>query len=308
MKLALTFGDPSGIGPEVATKALLEVSNHDAEFHIFGAKSSIPREDQNFLENMAQEGRVVIHDENYSLFQVGQGSRASGEKALNDLKGAIRFCLEQPSAALVTGPVDKSICSLAEPHFSGQTEVLKQQVNAESVTMFLSGPSLQVGLVTTHISLGEVPEKLSLAEIQRTARHVHQHLMKTKNRPHLAVAALNPHASDRGLLGTEEAEIIEPAVDKLQEEGLWIEGPYPSDTLFCQRENFDAIICMYHDQGLIPLKLLDFRDAIQMTLGLPFLRTSVDHGTAFSLVGKNEASPKSYQRAIEYALDWLKKA
>lgn len=171
--------------------------------------------------------------------------------------------------------------------------------------MVLSGPSLTVGLVTTHIPLKEVPGKISKNKIIQTALRLNDHLKRTKKKPRLAILGLNPHASDRGLMGSEEKTLIRPAVSLLRKWGVLAEGPFSSDSFFRDTQKFDAVIAMYHDQGLIPLKMLHFFDAVNITLGLPFLRVSVDHGTAFGLAGKNQASYLSYLNALQTAYDFV---
>ena len=173
--------------------------------------------------------------------------------------------------------------------------------------MILRNRSLTVALVTTHIPLKDVSKKLRTQDIVATAETLHNHLSLFKKNPRIAICALNPHASDNGLFGSEERNIIAPAVSRLKKIGLIVSGPLPADSLFFYANKYDGIVCLYHDQGLIPLKMSGFYDAINITAGLPFPRTSVDHGTAFPIAGKGLASSESFYQALLYAEKWLKK-
>jgi 4-hydroxythreonine-4-phosphate dehydrogenase len=164
-----------------------------------------------------------------------------------------------------------------------------------------------IALVTTHIPLRQVAKFITADKIIETTNRVHQYLRNFITRPKIAVCGLNPHASDHGLFGDEENKIIAPAIRKLNRRGVQAEGPFSADSLFYRAAQYDAIICLYHDQGLIPLKMRHFFDAVNITLGLPFLRTSVDHGTAFDIAGKAEASSISYGQALEHAFRWVKR-
>ena len=219
---------------------------------------------------------------------------------------ATAFCLSRRALTLTTGPLDKSLVSKTDPDFTGHTEFLEKKSKSKGSTMLLSSSKLKVSLVTTHLPLKKVSSLLTKEKIISTVIRTNDHLKRFTKRPRLAVCALNPHASDNGLFGDEEAQIINPAIRNLKKKRLLVSGPYPADSLFCRSSDFDAIICMYHDQGLIPLKMHHFFDAINVTLGLPFLRTSVDHGTAFDIAGKRKASHLSYENALEYAYLWAK--
>lgn len=307
--MVATLGDPSSIGPQVAAASFLEFPFTDLSVHVVGSRSALlnyMKEDR--LQRLEAEESLILHDiEEAALYTPGKPGKESGARALADLKYAVELIQDRNLSALVTGPVDKYVCSLTEPQFSGQTEFLMKLSKAEGVTMVLSGPHLTVALTTTHLALREVADALSVEKISATAKRLHTYLQNFKKDPKIAVCALNPHASDNGLFGDEEEKIILPAVRQLLSEGLIIEGPLAADGLFHRSADYDGIVCMYHDQGLIPLKMRDFFEAVNISLGLPFLRVSVDHGTAFDLVGSKHVSSLSYRRSLEQALAWTKR-
>ena len=224
---------------------------------------------------------------------------------------AVELALNKEVAGIVTGPISKTALHLAGYRDPGHTELLADRTGAGNVAMMLAGGNFRVVLATIHCALAEVPERLTLEGLLRlfslTCRAL-QHDFGI-SQPHLGVAALNPHASEGGLFGEEEKEIIIPAVLEARGQGLPVSGPFPADTLFWRHAQgeFDAICAMYHDQGLIPLKLLHFMDAVNITLGLPIIRTSVDHGTAYDLAGSGKAHPGSLKAAILLAADMARR-
>lgn len=313
--IAITLGDPKSIGPEVAARALFDFFKNsrrrNVRIEIFSPEWAFKNKDLKKLKKYFLSGQARLADfssssQLSSLKNPSRPGKASGAIALECLKRATDSCIQGKNAALVTGPVDKKLCSLSRKNFRGHTEYLEKRSKARGTTMLLSGPDLQVALVTTHLPIAKVSRALSEKKIVETGRRLFEHVRAFKLKPRIAVCGLNPHASDNGLIGNEESRIIIPAIKKLQKLfGSGFEGPFPADSLFHQAEKYDAIICMYHDQGLIPLKMKNFYDAVNVTLGLAFLRTSVDHGTAFDLVGTGRASHTSYLRALEYAYDWI---
>ena len=311
-EIAVTLGDPCGIGPEVFMKAFDHVQKEfqeDEYLCLFTSRNLLESFDREKLQNFESSGHLKIKELSSveNEFEPAKPSLKSAQFSLQYLDAAIHYCLDKKLNALVTGPVDKFICSKEIPSFRGQTELLKKKTKSEFVTMLLSGPDLSVALVTTHIPLKEVSAQLSPEKIIKTSIQTYDYMKEFSPKPSLAVCGLNPHASDRGLMGEEEREVITPAVQYLQSKGVNVEGPLPSDTLFYFSDRYQAIICMYHDQGLIPLKMKNFEEAVNITLGLPFLRVSVDHGTAFDIAGQNKASSKSFQSAIRKALQWNRK-
>jgi 4-hydroxythreonine-4-phosphate dehydrogenase len=209
-------------------------------------------------------------------------------------------------AAVVTSPISKALMQQAGHYFEGHTQLIAFMTDCPDYVMMLAGERLRVALVTIHCSLKDVPSLLSTEKIYKTIAITSKALVRDFGirSPCIAVAGLNPHAGESGLFGSEEDSIIGPAIERAAADGYYCEGPYPPDTVFHRAASgaFDAVVAMYHDQGLIPLKLLHFRDAVNVTLGLPIIRTSVDHGTAYDIAGKGIADPSSLKAAIRMAV------
>jgi 4-hydroxythreonine-4-phosphate dehydrogenase len=221
------------------------------------------------------------------------------------LNQAARLCGRGDFSGLVTAPVHKAIINKAGISFSGHTEFFAQYYNVETVVMMLACQQMKVALVTTHLPLCKVAESITSDLIIKVVNQLHLSLIQDFNllNPRIKVAGLNPHAGESGYLGREEIEVISPALSFLQEQGIQVEGPLPADTMFIKNHlnNCDAYVAMYHDQGLPVLKYADFHGAVNVTLGLPIIRTSVDHGTALELAGKNELDTGSMFAAVEMA-------
>ena len=283
--IGLTLGDPAGIGPEIIRAALASGKLDRAfDYRTIGSESAV---------------------------DPGRPTEASARLARDGLEEAATLVLSGKIAAVVTGPVSKSALRRVGFDFPGQTEFFAARAGVRDFAMCLTGGALTVGLVTTHVPLRDVPSLLSTAEIIRVGRLLESFVARRLGvRPRIAVAGLNPHAGESGTLGREEIEIIEPAVQLLRsslESSATVAGPIPPDTVF-QRAvagEFDAVLCMYHDQGLIPLKLHAFDSGVNITLGLPFPRTSPDHGTAFDIAGRGIARPDSMIAAIRLAAELL---
>jgi 4-hydroxythreonine-4-phosphate dehydrogenase len=231
---------------------------------------------------------------------------------LDYIEWGCQVCRSGQAAGLVTAPINKAAIRSAGCNFPGHTELLAERCQVEKVVMMLAGARLRVCLVTTHLALSAVPATLSRAEIEATIRITDQALRDHfgVRTPKLAVLALNPHAGESGLFGDEEERLIVPAIAAARAAGIDASGPHSADTLFhfAARGAYDAVICMYHDQGLIPLKLLHFEDGVNVTLGLPIIRTSVDHGTAYDLVGTGTASSASLVAALRMAEKMVQKS
>ena len=333
--LVLTPGDPDGIGPEITWKVIRQLTRSKELGKAFrllciGARKpfdalkapilELPKLDEVDLEPPGRKSPYVwLHP---APTQPPQNAFLAGFQSGWSIEQATKLVLSGKAQALVTGPISKERLQKGGYPYPGHTEFLadlcQDQKNvAPNVTMMLANDLLRVSLVTTHISLHDVSARLTREKIRRTVFNTVADLKKYWGiaQPSVAVAALNPHAGESGLFGQEEIRIISPEIQELQVIGKsgWqgvpfkISGPHPADTLFAQqlllppRKRFDAVICMYHDQGLIPVKLLDFRRTVNVTLGLPMIRTSVDHGTAFDIVGKGLADPSSLQAAIKLA-------
>lgn len=313
LRCGITMGDPSGIGPEVILKALgtFRLSKL-ADWTVIGDRwalekcqmSGCPclpagRKCQDFevidLRNVARKG-----------FAFGKVRPEYGKAAMEYLQKGLELIKLGRIDCLVTAPVNKKAVNLAGYHFSGQTEYIARTFQVKDAAMMLFNKKLRVVLVTTHIPLKDVAKSLSAEKIFKviwTTASGLKSLFGIK-KPKLSVCGLNPHASDNGVMGSEERKLIIPAMAMAGRKGIKVKGPFPADTIFQKAiaGNYDCIVCMYHDQGLIPLKLTGFREAVNITLGLPFVRTSPGHGTAFDIAGKNQADPASMMRAIRAAV------
>ena len=279
LRIGITLGDPAGIGPEVMQAALGSME-------------------------IAAECRVELIGSTVGHIP-GKPTDASACAALEAMEEAARRLLVGEIQAVVTGPVCKHALHRVGFEFPGQTEFFAARARVEDFAMCLTGGALTVALVTAHLPLARVASLLSLDEIVRVGRLLQDFLiLRGKKNPRIAVAGLNPHAGEQGDMGREEIDIIAPAVACLSQMGNFV-GPLPPDTLFYRavEGDFDGVLCMYHDQGLIPLKLHAFHEGVNVTLGLPFIRTSPDHGTAFDIAGRGVARPDSMRQAIRLAVE-----
>ena len=321
--LLLTMGDPTGIGPELIIKALLDgafdslapslqivgdacVLQRSAG--IFGADIKFDNQTTDSCDLRCGErtiGVACISNLDTAQIAYGHPDNNCGKAMADYVEYAVTRCLAGTAAGMVTCPINKAAINAAGVKFPGHTELLAERCGVEKVVMMLAGEKLKVCLVTTHLAYRDVPQALSTAEILQTIRITDKAFRSQfgLKKPQLAVLSLNPHAGENGLFGDEEARLIVPAIEQAQAEGIAADGPHSADTLFhfAARGSHDAVICMYHDQGLIPLKLLHFEDGVNVTLGLPIVRTSVDHGTAYNLAGTGQASTKSLLAALEMA-------
>jgi len=233
-----------------------------------------------------------------------------GEAMVDCIITAVEMAKSEEIAAVVTCPISKVLMHQAGYDYEGHTQLIADLTHSRDYVMMLAGERLRVALVTIHCALREVPSLLSKERVYMTIAVTSKALAQDFGiqKPRLAIAALNPHAGEAGLFGDEEEKIITPAIEKARMDGYLATGPYPSDTLFYKAANgdFDAVVAMYHDQGLIPLKLLHFSNAVNVTLGLPIIRTSVDHGTAYDIAGKGIADPSSLKSAIQMAVAMTK--
>ena len=315
------MGDPSGIGPEIIRKAL-----SDSEIHeicrpvVWGDAGALSLKIDGKREKPIHEISSPLEaggdPEGIDLIAVSQLDKESiipgiprvdgGEAMVSYITRAVDSAQRGEIAAIVTGPINKALMHEAGHSFDGHTPLIAHLTNTKDYVMMLAGNRLRVALATIHCALERVPYILNSDRIHKTIWITWQALRLDFgiNRPRLGVAALNPHAGESGLFGSEEKRIIGPAMEKARSEGCLVEGPFPADTLFHKavKGQFDAVVAMYHDQGLIPLKLLHFSDAVNITLGLPIVRTSVDHGTAYDIAGKGVADPSSLKAAIRMAV------
>jgi 4-hydroxythreonine-4-phosphate dehydrogenase len=240
-----------------------------------------------------------------SLIRPGEPTLEGGKAMMEAVVAAVEAALKGDLAAVVTCPINKALMKRSGWDFDGHTELLSHLTGADEVAMMLAGMRLRVVLATVHCALAEVPRILTKEKILKAIRLAHRALLSDFGivHPRLAVAALNPHGGEEGLFGSEEKQVIEPAVKEARSMGIDAIGPLPADTVFYKAAagGFDAVVSMYHDQGLIPLKLLHFTDGVNVTLGLPIIRTSVDHGTAYDIAGKGGADPASLEAAVRMA-------
>lgn len=316
MIFGVTSGDSSGIGPEILLKAWsmgairhpivvygdLEVLSFYNDRFGYGAtlsKINSPAERREGCLNVIDAG-IMRHAD----LQIGKVLAKSGMAAREYVAAATRAALAGEIAALVTLPVNKEATQLADPHFVGHTEFIGGLCSVKDVTIMLVSDQLIVTHVSTHVSLATAIRRTKKDRICTIISLTCDAVRRLRENPRIAVAGLNPHAGENGLFGDQEIKEIRPAVEWAQSQGMPVEGPYPPDTVFymaVRKKKFDAVVCMHHDQGHIPLKLLDFEGGVNVALGLPIIRTSVDHGTAFDIAGNGIASSASLVHALELA-------
>lgn len=330
--LILTMGDPTGIGPEIIVKAWLDgaldavgrpllVAGDTGVLRkavrLFGADPSTLQSGEGPADHALVVGPRRLRIRSLSDLPVdklmpGRPDVACGRAMLDYITWACDRCMAGQAAGMVTGPINKQAILAAGCDAPGHTELLARRCHVDRVVMMLGGERLKVCLVTTHLALKDVPAILGRDEILDTIRITDSAFRRFFGcpRPRLAVLALNPHAGEGGRFGDEETRIITPAIEAARDLGIDASGPHSADTLFhfAARGDYDAVICMYHDQGLIPLKLLHFEDGVNTTLGLPIIRTSVDHGTAYDLAGTGRADYRSLVAAIDMATHMAEKA
>ena len=303
-RIALTMGDPAGIGPEIAVRCACEEQLKAlADIHIFGCPEIIQEAARRFAG-----GNVPLLESTGSMafdsLKPGVLSAECGRQAYEAVRQATLAVIEGRFDAIATAPVNKAAVNAAGIDFTGHTEMVAALCGTESYAMMQSSGKLRVVFATTHIALADVPKALTFDRIVEVAcllRHTIQ--LEGVESPKIAVAALNPHAGEGGLMGMEDETIVKPAIARLRQLGFDIEGPFPPDTLFIEqvRSRFDGIVSLYHDQGHIPFKMLAFDSGVNSTLGLPIIRTSVDHGTAFEIAWQGRASTGSLEAAIALA-------
>jgi len=315
--IAVTMGDPAGVGPEVTARAWAARRDHDLPPFVaigdIAAVEAVWDGPVARIGDIEEAGRIfaealpVWHLEDSGPLTPGSPTAAGATCALHALETGIGLTRNQASAALVTGSVSKhALHGIGYTH-PGQTEFIAERcgVTATNAVMMLAGPSLRVVPLTVHIPLAEVPERLTSELIVAKARIVARGLRRDFGieTPQIALAGLNPHAGESGQLGDEEIRIMQPAVAQLADEGLIVDGPVAADALFAPgiRDRYDALLCCYHDQALAPFKALHFHDGVNLTLGLPIIRTSPDHGTAFNIAGTGRADPGPTIAAIAMA-------
>lgn len=324
IRVGISIGDTNGIGPEVVIKALADnrllldctpivyASTKTISYH----KRTLGNFEFNYQScktaNDASNRKVNIvncwNEEN--AFELGKGTENSGRLAFKSLEQATQDLASGKIDLLVTAPISKEAIAKAGFKFPGHTEYLADLSGMSDALMMMVNGSLRVALVSTHVPLKEVSSQLSTAKILDKIKAVEQSLRKDFGilRPKIAVFGLNPHAGENGKMGSEETEIISPAIQQAKNEGILAQGPFPADSFFGSpsRSEYDAVLAMYHDQGLTAFKALAFEEGVNFTAGLPIVRTSPDHGTAFDIAGQNKASEQSMRSAIYLAMDIYK--
>ncbi|MBZ4684180.1 MAG: 4-phospho-D-threonate 3-dehydrogenase / 4-phospho-D-erythronate 3-dehydrogenase [Fusobacteriaceae bacterium] len=327
-RLAITMGDPFGIGPEISIKffdTLYKIEEKNFFVFLIGSKSVIEYylkkykidleieliEDIYKIENLNNKNGVLPLlniDFEFNKEDIGKDSKLGGEYSIKYLNQAIKLCNYEIIDGIVTAPISKNSINLAGYKYSGHTTYFAEKTKTKGFAMILKGEKVIVLLNTTHLSLNDaikkvkkdnIIDKIKLAEIAKKELGLNGKI---------AVAGLNPHNGENGLFGDEEIKEIAPAVKEMQEQGIDVEGPIVPDTLFVKmlKSEYVISVVMYHDQGLIPVKLESFGSAVNITIGLPFVRTSVDHGTAFDIAGKNMADESSLRKAVSTAINIIK--
>lgn len=330
-RIGITIGDPAGIGPEITLKAVANVE-------VLECCQPVIIGDARYLAHWARvfdlaRGLDVIHTEAGSLvslpalsespviynlnnipgnIEMGREQAACGRAAGQFIEAAVQLCQRGEIDAITTAPINKGALYLGGYPFPGHTEFLAELTRTEEFAMTFIAPGLRVALLTTHLPLSEAIREVTRPKLESLIRLVHREFVRFGFvRPRIAVAALNPHGGEGGLFGMEEATEMAPAIEacRMQDE-IDVTGPHSGDTVFLRaaRGEFDIVISCYHDQGLIPVKCLSFGEAVNVTIGLPFIRTSVDHGTAFDIAGQNRADPASMIVAIRLAADLAQRA
>lgn len=317
-RIALTPGEPAGIGPDLVVTLAQEAQTHEivaiadpqlllARAKILGLPLQLRYINLSDAPRPSIAGELaVLPVQLQSAAQAGVLNVDNAHYILKTLDVAIEGCVKNHFSALVTGPVHKSVINDAGIAFSGHTEYLAEKTSTEKVVMMLATTGLRVALATTHLPLKDVAAAINESELTQVITILHRDLQQQFgiSAPRILVCGLNPHAGEGGHLGREEIEIIEPVLQRLRAQGMNLNGPLPADTLFTPKylDYADAVLAMYHDQGLPVLKFKGFGQAVNITLGLPIIRTSVDHGTALDLVGTGKADLGSLRTALNYAL------
>jgi len=321
--IGITMGDPVGIGPEILVKALNDPKLYTICKPLIIGDSTIIQQALKLL-NFNHKNINIIDDPKQGIYKFDsldimdisninincskllKPNIKTGTAMQEYIIKGVDLALKNHISALVTCPITKTALKLAGSKFHGHTELLAQRSDTQNYAMMMAGEKLKVVLVTIHIPLSHVAASLTINDIVKKINLTHISLKERFNikNPRIAVAGLNPHAGEATMFGNEEKNIIAPAVRLAKKEGLTIDGPLPPDTVFYQAVNgkYDAVICMYHDQGLIAFKLIHFKDGVNTTIGLPIIRTSVDHGTAYDIAWKGIADPLSLVQAIKMAV------
>jgi 4-phospho-D-threonate 3-dehydrogenase / 4-phospho-D-erythronate 3-dehydrogenase len=315
--IGITMGDPAGIGPEIIIKALETKPEYRKKAIVFGSSKVIE-----YYKNLLKVNRNIkvldsidefdsqcinvinVLDLDMSDFEIGKLSTLCGDAAFKYVKCAIGYALDKKIEGVVTAPLNKEAMRLAGHDYDGHTEIFAKLTNTKKYSMLLTSKTLKVVHVSTHVSLREACDRVKKERVLEVITLAYNTLKKMGyESPRIAVAGLNPHAGESGIFGREEIEEISPAIVEALKQGMNVEGPIAPDTVFLKAHNgkYDVVVAMYHDQGHIPAKLLAFDTGVNVSIGLPVVRTSVDHGTAFDIAGKGIASEESIIQALNIA-------
>lgn len=324
--VGVTMGDPAGIGPEICAKALTQGElRKTANCVVIGDRRGIRQGlkiagiegiEINSIKKVAEAkffphsiDVLDLNNADPAKIKLGQVSKTAGKAAVEYLEKAIQLAKNGKIDAITTAPINKEAIHKAGYKFDGHTEILAARTKTRDYAMMFVSDKLWVILVTTHLPLREVSKRLDRKRIFKIIKMAHEILSRVRGRkPRIGVAGLNPHAGESGIFGNEEKKIIRPAVEDARKLGIDVKGPISPDAIFYLANSgmFDIVVAMYHDQGLIPLKLLSFSRSVNVTVGLPFIRTSVDHGTGFDIAGKGWANPQSLIEAVKVAAHFAK--
>ena len=319
--IGITMGDPAGIGPEIILKALAEDSLSGTNCVVIGSVEVLkevlkqdlaPSQEINVINKVSEAnfstGVVNVIDiplEDIGSFKIGTVQAQAGDLAYRCIEVATSLALDGEISAIATAPLNKEALHLAGHNYPGHTELLAKLTDTKDYAMVLYTDTLRVIHVTTHIALLKFLETLNQTRVNTVIKIADEFMKKAGfETPRIAVAGVNPHAGENGLFGTEEIEVLNPCIETMKNEGIDVYGPCPPDTVFLQASQgqYDIVVAMYHDQGHIPLKLMGFYDGVNITAGLPFFRTSADHGTAFDIAWSGKANPESMIKSVELAV------
>ena len=318
--IVISSGEPAGIGLDLCV--LLSTKKFPAFITVVGDKNALSDRaahlnktitfyDNTLIEHQGDHSLSIHHIPACETIQAGLLNPKNNQYVLDVLNFALDNCLNKSFDALVTAPIHKSIINQSQP-FTGHTEYIAHYTHAKNEVMMLASKTMKVALVTTHVPLSQVSQLVTSEKLEQILRTIHRDLIHRFkiNNPVIFVAGLNPHAGENGILGLEEINILSPVINKLKLEGMLIEGPLPADTLFTEKyiQKSDCFLAMYHDQGLAVFKHANFGLGVNVTLGLPIIRTSVDHGTAIDLAGVGNIDPNSFYSAIDLAIDLAQKS
>ncbi|MBU2622279.1 MAG: 4-hydroxythreonine-4-phosphate dehydrogenase PdxA [Proteobacteria bacterium] len=319
--IGITAGDPAGIGPEIILSALSTPYIYElcrplviGDMGVLSAAKKCSGSAIKFnpvinpCEGRFEAGSIdliSLSKLDFNQKSWGNPTMQTGKAMVKYIKAATGMAINKEISGIVTCPINKKAMQMSGFDYNGHTELIAESTGTKDYVMMLAGDRLRVSLVTIHMPLSRVSESVTTENILKTIRITGEALIERFgiDSPEIAVAGLNPHAGESGIFGNEEENIIRPAIEKSACEGFRVSGPYPPDTIFYNalKGNYDAVVCMYHDQGLIPFKMIHFTDGVNTTLGIPIIRTSVDHGTAYDIAGKGKADPGSLIAAIKMA-------